>query len=205
MTAEILGRMTYERETHRTGRPLTVRGRRAACPYATSSGGAGIVRLEGVTDHLGRVSAVFDEHLAVASARAKRRWRRSRSWRQPSPIALTTDTSALTAIGNDYSFADVFARQTRVLAAPGDPVVRISTSGRAENVIRGIEAAKACGAMTWALTGGTGARLREVAHRSIVVPSDVTARIQEMHITIIHAVRTVLDERIAARRDGTDA
>lgn len=126
--------------------------------------------------------------------------------RDPLPaIALTTDTSALTAIGNDYSFADVFARQARVLAAPGDLVVGISTSGRAENVVRGIEAAKACGAMTWALTGGTGARLREVAHRSIVVPSDVTARIQEMHITIIHAVGTVLDERIAARRDGRDA
>ncbi len=124
--------------------------------------------------------------------------------RDPLPaIALTTDTSALTAIGNDYSFDDIFARQATALAAPGDLAVGISTSGRAENVIRGMAAAKARGAQTWALTGGTGGRLREVADRSIVVPSDVTARIQEMHITIIHAVCTLLDESIAARRDGT--
>ncbi len=122
--------------------------------------------------------------------------------RDPLPaIALTTDSSALTAIGNDYSFADVFARQAMALAAAGDIAVGISTSGRAENVIRGIQAAKARRARTWALTGGTGGRLREVADSAIVVPSDVTARIQEMHITIIHAVCTLLDERIAARRD----
>ena len=124
--------------------------------------------------------------------------------RDPLPaIALTTDSSALTAIGNDYSFADIFARQATALAVSGDLAVGISTSGRAGNVIRGMEAAKARGAQTWGLTGGTGGRLREVADRSIVVPSDVTARIQEMHITIIHAVCTLLDERIAARRDGT--
>ncbi len=124
--------------------------------------------------------------------------------RDPLPaIALTTDSSALTAIGNDYSFADIFARQATALAVSGDLAVGISTSGRAANVIRGMEAAKARGAQTWGLTGGTGGRLREVADRSIVVPSDVTARIQEMHITIIHAVCTLLDERIAARRDGT--
>ncbi|MEJ7754805.1 MAG: hypothetical protein WKF38_06440, partial [Candidatus Limnocylindrales bacterium] len=76
---------------------------------------------------------------------------------------------------------------------------------RAENVIRGIQAAGARGAATWALTGGTGGRLREVADRSIVVPSDVTARIQEMHITVIHAVCTLLDARIASRREGQEA
>ena len=78
----------------------------------------------------------------------------------------------------------------------------VPVSGRAENVIRGIQAAKARGARTWALTGGTGGRLGEVADSVIVVPSDVTARIQEMHITIIHAVCALLDEHIAARRDG---
>jgi D-sedoheptulose 7-phosphate isomerase len=123
--------------------------------------------------------------------------------RDPLPaIALTTDSSALTAIGNDYSFADVFARQAMALVAAGDIAVGISTSGRAENVIRGIQAARTRGARTWALTGGTGGRLGEVADSVIVVPSDVTARIQEMHITIIHAVCALLDERIAARRDG---
>ncbi len=125
--------------------------------------------------------------------------------RAPLPaIALTTDSSALTAIANDYSFADVFARQATALATEGDVAVGISTSGRAENVIRGIEAAGACGAATWALTGGTGGRLREVADRSIVVPADVTARIQEMHITIIHAVCTLLDARLASGRDGEE-
>ncbi len=125
--------------------------------------------------------------------------------RAPLPaIALTTDSSALTAIANDYSFADVFARQAMALATEGDVAVGISTSGRAENVIRGIEAAGACGAATWALTGGTGGRLREVADRSIVVPADVTARIQEMHITIIHAVCTLLDARLASGRDGEE-
>ena len=125
--------------------------------------------------------------------------------RAPLPaIALTTDSSALTAIANDYSFTDVFARQATALATAGDVAVGISTSGRAQNVIRGIEAAGACGAATWALTGGTGGRLREVADRSIVVPSDVTARIQEMHITIIHAVCTLLDARLASGRDGEE-
>jgi len=126
--------------------------------------------------------------------------------RDPLPaVALTTDSSALTAIANDYSFADVFARQATALATAGDVAVGISTSGRAENVIRGIQAAGARGAATWALTGGTGGRLREVADRSIVVPSDVTARIQEMHITVIHAVCTLLDARIASRREGQEA
>ncbi len=123
--------------------------------------------------------------------------------RRPLPaIALTTDSSALTAIGNDYGFADVFARQATALAAPGDLALGISTSGGAENVVRGIEAAKARGAATWALTGGSGGRLHEVADRAIVVPSTSTARIQEMHITIIHAVCALLDERIAVVDEG---
>jgi len=115
--------------------------------------------------------------------------------RGPLPaIALTVDSSALTAIANDYGYADVFARQVTALCRPGDVVVAISTSGKAESVIRGVEAAQAPRARTWALTGGTGARLREVADRSIVVPSAETARIQEMHITIIHAVCALIDD-----------
>ncbi len=117
-------------------------------------------------------------------------------------IALTTDTSALTAIGNDYAFADVFARQVTALARPGDLAVGISTSGGAENVVRGLQAAKARGAVTWALTGGSGGRVREIADRAIVVPSGATARIQEMHITIIHAVCALLDERLTAADSG---
>ena len=117
-------------------------------------------------------------------------------------IALTTDSSALTAIGNDYGLAEIFARQVAALALPGDLALGISTSGRAENVIRGIEAAGARGVTTWALTGGSGGRLREVAGCSIVIPSTETGHIQEMHITLIHTVCALLDARLAAAEDG---
>ena len=112
-------------------------------------------------------------------------------------IALTVDTSALTAIANDYGYDEVFARQATALCAPGDVAVGISTSGKAESVTRGVEAAKARGAVTCAFTGGTGGRLREVADKLILVPSAETARIQEMHITIIHAVCLLLDDMLA--------
>jgi D-sedoheptulose 7-phosphate isomerase len=118
--------------------------------------------------------------------------------RGPLPaVALTVDTSALTAIANDYGYADVFARQATALCSPGDLVVAISTSGNAESVTRGVEAAKARGAVTWGLTGGSGGRLREIADHSILVPSSERARIQEMHITIIHAVCAVIDDWVA--------
>jgi D-sedoheptulose 7-phosphate isomerase len=118
--------------------------------------------------------------------------------RGPLPaVALTVDTSALTAIANDYGYADVFARQAMALCRPGDVVVAISTSGSAESVTRGVEAARARGAVTWGFTGGSGGRLREIADHSIVVPSSETARIQEMHITIIHAVCAVIDDWVA--------
>lgn len=114
-------------------------------------------------------------------------------------VALTVDTSALTAIGNDYSYADVFARQATALCGPDDLVVAISTSGKAESVIRGALAAAARDSRVWALTGGTGGGLKAVAHRSLVVPSSETARIQEMHITVIHAVCSLIDDWVAAR------
>jgi D-sedoheptulose 7-phosphate isomerase len=121
--------------------------------------------------------------------------------REPLPaVALTTDSSALTAIANDYEFADVFARQVRALCRPEDLVIGISTSGRAENVIRGLAAGREFGARTVALTGGDGGRLAPVADHALVVPSDETARIQEMHILIIHVVCALIDDWEAARR-----
>jgi D-sedoheptulose 7-phosphate isomerase len=115
--------------------------------------------------------------------------------RGPLPaIALTVDSSALTAIANDYGYADVFARQATALCNAKDVAVAISTSGGAESVSRGVEAARARGAVTWALTGGSGGRLADVADHAIVVPSAETARIQEMHITIIHAVCAIIDD-----------
>lgn len=112
-------------------------------------------------------------------------------------IALTTDSSTLTAIANDYAYERVFARQVEALCGPADVVVGISTSGTAVNVVRGIAAARQTGACTWALTGVGGGLLAETAEHSLCVPSDETARIQEMHITIIHAVSELVDAHAA--------
>jgi D-sedoheptulose 7-phosphate isomerase len=112
-------------------------------------------------------------------------------------ITLTTDSSALTAIANDYAFDDVFARQVEGLCRREDVVVGISTSGDARNVVGGISAARRLGARTWGLTGRLGGRLAEVAEHCLRVPSDSTARIQEMHITIIHAVSELVDAAAA--------
>jgi D-sedoheptulose 7-phosphate isomerase len=100
--------------------------------------------------------------------------------------ALTVNTSALTAIGNDYSFAEVFARQLCALGRPGDVAVGISTSGNAANVVRALEAANSAGLTSVALTGSKGGRSREVAQYWVGVPSDDTPRIQESHVMIGH-------------------
>ncbi len=99
-------------------------------------------------------------------------------------IALTTDTSALTAAGNDLGFDQVFARQIRALGRPGDLALGISTSGKSPNVIRGLEAARDMGLAAAALSGGDGGDLTGLADPLLVVPSVTTARIQEMHITL---------------------
>ncbi len=114
--------------------------------------------------------------------------------RRPLPaLALTTDTSVLTATANDYAYEDIFARQVEAHCRAGDVVVGISTSGEAENVIRGMLVARAAGASTWALTGTGGGRLAGAVEHVLSVPSDQTARIQEMHITVIHAVSELVD------------
>jgi D-sedoheptulose 7-phosphate isomerase len=115
-------------------------------------------------------------------------------------VALTTDSSVLTAIANDYAYADVFARQVGGLARPGDVVVGISTSGGSENVLRGLAAARRRGALTVALTGRGGA-MREHADHVLEVPSDDTARIQEMHILLIHLLSEVVDAWAAEHED----
>jgi D-sedoheptulose 7-phosphate isomerase len=111
-------------------------------------------------------------------------------------IALTTDTSVLTAIGNDYGFDQVFVRQIRALGRRGDVAIAISTSGRSRNVILGIEAARELGLTTIALTGGDGGELAAIVDIAIVVPSDVTARIQECHITIGHVLCEYVDREL---------
>ena len=105
---------------------------------------------------------------------------------EPILIAGHTDTSALTAIGNDYGFADVFVRQLRGLGRKGDGLVAISTSGNSENVVRAVTAANEIGIATIALTGQGGGKLRELADIAICVPAKQTNHIQEMHIAIGH-------------------
>jgi len=108
-------------------------------------------------------------------------------------LALTTDTSALTAIANDYGFERVFARQVEALCQPGDVVIAISTSGRSPNVIAGIEAARARGARTIGLMGGDGGSMVAAVDIPIVIPTDITARIQECHITVGHLICEVVE------------
>jgi D-sedoheptulose 7-phosphate isomerase len=99
-------------------------------------------------------------------------------------IALTTDSSALTAAGNDMGFEHIFARQLTALGARGDVAIGITTSGRSPNVIRAFEVARAAGIVTVAFTGGSGGNILPLADHVLLVPSTVTARIQEMHITL---------------------
>lgn len=99
-------------------------------------------------------------------------------------LALTTDTSALTAIGNDFGFEQLFARQVEALGRAGDVAIGISTSGRSANIINGLKTAKANGLTAAALGGGDGGDLVGLADPLLIIPSTTTARIQEMHIAV---------------------
>ena len=109
-------------------------------------------------------------------------------------IALTTDTSAITAIGNDYGFDRIFSRQLEGLAVKGDILIGISTSGNSENVLKAISLAKEMGCKTIGLLGNDGGNIKNECDLSIVVPSAVTARIQEIHILIGHMICTFVDD-----------
>ncbi len=124
-------------------------------------------------------SAADAQHLATELT-----VRYSRNRRPIAALALTTDTSALTAIGNDYSFEYLFSRQLEALCKPEDVVIGISTSGNSPNVLKGLATARQIGAVAAAFAGGTGGKLPGVAEPLLIVPSKTTARIQEMHITI---------------------
>ncbi|WP_049572118.1 D-sedoheptulose-7-phosphate isomerase, partial [Streptomyces sp. SBT349] len=123
--------------------------------------------------------------------------------RRPLPaVALTTDPSVLSCIGNDYAFDDVFARQVQALARPGDMVIGFTTSGRSPNVVRGLAAARAAGAVTVLLGGGTegGGPAAAYADHALVVPETATARVQEMHLMLLH----LLSEQVDAWAATTD-
>ena len=111
-------------------------------------------------------------------------------------LALTTDTSVLTSIGNDLGIEQLFSRQVEALARPGDLVVAISTSGNSPNVLRAVEAAHRLGCRTVGLTGGSGGALAKAVDDAFVVPSQETPRIQETHITLGHALCALVEELV---------
>lgn len=111
-------------------------------------------------------------------------------------IALTTDTSALTALSNDFGYEEVFARQVKGLAASHDVLIAISTSGRSPNITKAVEAARAIGCKTIALSGCSGEPLASHCDIAVVVPSDRTSRVQEAHITIGHIWCEMVDSLV---------
>ena len=136
-------------------------------------------------------SAADSQHLAAELVgRFKENRRALRS------IALTTDTSVLTCVANDYSYDDIFARQIEALGRPGDVLIGISTSGNSENVLRASKVAKKMGLMTFALLGKGGGPTKDLADHALVIPSDSTARIQEAHILIGHILCELIEEEL---------
>src|SRR5215470_19340740 len=117
--------------------------------------------------------------------------------RNPLPvIALTTDTSVLTAIGNDYGFERVFERQVRGLARPGDVVLAISTSGRSPNILAGLRAAREVGATTIGFTGNGDSPMLALCDIAVRAPSDSTPQIQQIHIVAAHAICGLVEQEL---------
>jgi len=112
-------------------------------------------------------------------------------------IALTTDTSALTAIGNDYGYDRVFDRQVEALAQKGDLLIGISTSGNSTNIINALKVAREMGCKTLGLTGRDGGAMNELCDINLVVPSNDTPRIQEMHILFAHTICQIIDNELS--------
>lgn len=119
-------------------------------------------------------------------------------------IALTTDSSTLTSIANDYQYADIFAKQIRALGQPGDVLLAITTSGESQNVVRAIDAAHDRDMRVVALTGRDGGKVADLIAEGDVeirVPSWTTARIQEVHLMIIHSLCDLIDRRLLGQED----
>jgi len=121
-------------------------------------------------------------------------------------LALTTDSSILTAIGNDYDFNSIFSKQVQALGAPGDVLLAISTSGNSANVIAAIEAARAKEMVVIAMTGHKGGKIRELLTETdvlICVPHDRTARIQEVHLLTLHCLCDAVDLQLLGEQENT--
>lgn len=134
-------------------------------------------------EFVGRLSAVFERPAMPA-------------------IALTTDTSCLTATGNDYGFEHIFKRQVEALGREGDVLMAISTSGNSENSIQAVAAAKKLKIRTIGLLGGKGGKLKAIVDLVIVVPSDSVSRIQEAHITIGHIICELVERMLYKGEKG---
>ena len=120
--------------------------------------------------------------------------------RMPLPaIALATDMAAITCIANDYGYEELFARQVRAHGRQGDVAIGISTSGNSPNVLKGVEAARGCGLTTIAWTGANGGKLAGLVDYSFVVPSTVTSRIQESHITLGHVLCELVEDHLLGK------
>ena len=115
-------------------------------------------------------------------------------------IALTTDTSALTAIGNDYGFEQVFARQLEGLGRPGDVLLALSTSGRSPNILAALKSARQRGLITIGFTGTKGTALAASCDHLLVAPSDDTAVVQQIHLTLAHGICGVIEQELAGNK-----
>jgi D-sedoheptulose 7-phosphate isomerase len=114
-------------------------------------------------------------------------------------LALTTDTSVLTACGNDFGFEVIYSRQIEALARAGDVVIGISTSGNSANIVLGLEKAREMECVTVAFTGGDGGKIAQLAELALIVPSPVTARVQECHILAGHIICEMVDQHWTAK------
>ena len=153
---------------------------------------AGTLKNEGTIFWCGNGGSASDsQHLAAELVgRFKNNRKALRS------IALTTDTSVLTCIANDYCYDDIFSRQVEALARKGDVLIGISTSGNSENVLRAFKAAQEMGLKTVALLGKDGGEINNLADNALVIPSNSTARIQEMHILIGHILCEIIEQEL---------
>jgi D-sedoheptulose 7-phosphate isomerase len=121
-------------------------------------------------------------------------------------VALTTDTSILTAVGNDYSFEQIYSKQVQALGAPGDVLLAITTSGNSGNVVAAVEAAHSKDMTVIALTGHKGGKMRELLSETdvhICVPHDRTARIQEVHLLVLHCLCDAVDLQLLGEQENT--
>jgi len=139
-------------------------------------------------------SATQSQHMAGEFVGRFQRERRSLA-----AISLAENMASVTAIGNDYAFEQIFSRQLEGLAQPGDVAVGLSTSGKSRNVLEGLRKARALGLTTIGLTGGSGGDMPQACDLCLCVPSSITARIQELHLTIGHILCALVEDALASR------